>query len=48
MRVIGFIPVPEIATMVVAWAQALVNEDEEVGLLCQEVRYEGRTAQAVT
>ena len=45
--VIGFVPSPETATTVVAWVQALADEDEETMFLRLETGFDGRTAQAV-
>jgi hypothetical protein len=36
MSIIGFIPNPETAATVVAWVQALADEDEETTFLCFE------------
>jgi uncharacterized hydrophobic protein (TIGR00271 family) len=47
MSIIGFVPNPETATMVVAWIQTLAEKDEETTFLCHETGFDGRTAQAV-
>ena len=47
MSITGFIPNPETAATVVAWVQALADQDEERTFLCFETGFDGRTAQAV-
>jgi hypothetical protein len=47
MSIIGFVPNPETAATVVAWVQALADQDEERTFLCFETGFDGRTAQAV-
>jgi len=47
MSLIGFVPNPEAAATVVAWVQALADQDEETKILCLETGFDGRTGQAV-
>jgi hypothetical protein len=47
MGIVGFIPNPESAEMVVGWVQALADEDEETKFLCLETGFDGRTEEAV-
>ena len=47
MSIIGFVPDPETAATVVAWVQALAEQDEEMELLCLETGFGGRSAEAV-
>jgi uncharacterized hydrophobic protein (TIGR00271 family) len=47
MSTVGFVPNPETAATVVAWVQALAEEDEATIFLCHEAGFDGRTAQAV-
>ena len=47
MSIVGFVPNPETAATVVAWVQALAEEDEGTIFLCHETGFDGRTAQAV-
>lgn len=43
MSIIGFIPDPEHAAKVVAWAQALAERDEGMEFLCCEIGFDRRT-----
>ena len=45
MGVVGFVPNPETAAMVVAWVQALAREEESTSFLCLETEFDGRTTQ---
>ncbi|MGD8286167.1 MAG: hypothetical protein PVG08_18760 [Desulfobacterales bacterium] len=47
MGIVGFVPNPESAEMVVGWVQALAEEDEETKFLCLETGFDGRTEEAV-
>ena len=47
MTIIGFVPNPQTAAMVVAWTRALANKGEEMEFLCLETGFDGRTAQAI-
>ena len=47
MSVIGFVPNPEMAPALIAWAQTLADKDEETTFLCLETGFDGRTTQAV-
>ena len=47
MSVVGFVPNPEIAPALIAWAQTLADKDEETTFLCLETGFDGRTTQAV-
>jgi len=47
MGIVGFVPNPESAEMVVGWVQALSEEDEETKFLCLETGFDGRTKEAV-
>ncbi len=47
MSIVGFVPNPETAAIVVAWVQALAEKDERTKFLCLETGFDGRTAQAV-
>jgi hypothetical protein len=47
MGIVGFVPNPESAEMVVDWVQALAEEDEETTFLCLETGFDGRTEEAV-
>ena len=47
MSVIGFVPNPEMAPALIAWAHTLADKDEETTFLCLETGFDGRTTQAV-
>ena len=47
MGIVGFVPNPESAEMVVDWVQTLADEDEETKFLCLETGFDGRTEAAV-
>jgi uncharacterized hydrophobic protein (TIGR00271 family) len=47
MSVVGFVPNPEIAPALIAWAHTLADKDEETTFLCLETGFDGRTTQAV-
>ena len=47
MSIIGFVPDPESAAVVVAWTRALATSDDETEFLCRETESEGRTERAV-
>ncbi len=47
MSIIGFVPSSQMAKLVVAWVQALADEDEEMQFLCLETGFDERTAQTV-
>jgi hypothetical protein len=47
MTIIAFVPNPESASTVVAWAETLRANDEETRWLCLDVRRDGRTTQAL-
>ena len=47
MGIVGFVPNPESAEMVVGWVQTLAEEDEETKFLCLETGFDGRTEEAV-
>ena len=43
MGIVGFVPNPESAEMVVGWVQTIADEDEETTFLCLETGFDGRT-----
>ena len=47
MGIVGFVPNPESAEMVVGWVQTIADEDEETTFLCLETGFDGRTEEAV-
>lgn len=47
MGIVGFVPNPESAEMVVGWVQTIADEDEETKFLCLETGFDGRTEEAV-